>query len=170
MAKLQVISINPVYLHEGVTGSLPAPFDSVLWCVDCFHSETHVYVAYAGSPEQLIAAGCATPHMVAPYQHGQTVLDVDGDRVTREFRKGWLRLTRTKPVALALQLPGITIDAIRGAKHRYSQSRLAWRERLISSGVTPRPWEEYPDLSAYERPRPQLRLVVNNAKEISAHA
>jgi hypothetical protein len=147
MAKPQVISLNPVYLYDGVSGSLPPPFNDVLWRVNCFCSLTHVYVIYAGTSEALIAAGCATQEMIAPYQHGQRVRDADGDSVKREFRKGWLRLERTRPIARALQLPGVTIDAIRVAKKKFSASRLD---------------DLYPDLSAYERPRPQLRLVINN--------
>jgi hypothetical protein len=99
-------------------------------------------VDYAGTSEDLIAAGCVTSEMVAPCRPGQGLQDVDGDIVRREFRKGWLRVTRTKPVGLALKLPGISIDAIRAAMARFEV--------------------ECPDLSAYERPRPHLRLVVNN--------
>jgi hypothetical protein len=147
MAKPQVISLD---VYNGVSGSLAPPFNDVLWCVSCFCSMTHVYVTYAGKPETLIAAGCATPQMVAPYVHGHGVQDADGDSVKREFRKGWLRLTRTRPIARALQLPGITIDTIRAAK---------------ASFATKTPWlAHYPDLSAYERPRPQLRLIIDNTR------
>lgn len=149
MARPKAVSLNPVCLYHGVSGLLPAPFQDILWCVDCFCSETHIYVTYAGSPEGLVAAGCGTIELLAPYQKGQRVLDVDGDPVHREFRRGWLRLTRTKPVAAALQLPGVTLDAIRVAKANFARGRtdLNW-----------------PDLSAYDRPRPQLRLVVDNTR------
>lgn len=142
------ISLPLVHLFEGVSGSLPVPFDSVLWCVDCSMSFTHVYVIYAGTPENLIAAGCATPTLLAPYRRGRPAVDVDGDRVQRQFRKGYIRVIRDKPIALALQLPGITIGAIRAAKARFTAAT---------------PWiSDRPDLSAYEKPRPQLRLVVDN--------
>jgi hypothetical protein len=141
-------SFHSVHLHHGVTGPLPVPFDSVLWCVNCSVSTTEVTVIYAGAPENLIAAGCATPALLGPYVVGRTTLDEDGDRVLREFRKGYIRLARYKPVALALQLPGITIGAIRAAKAR--QMAMC-------------PWLfDCPDLSAYETPRPRLRLVIDN--------
>jgi hypothetical protein len=141
-------SIHSVHLFDGVAGSLAAPFDNILWCINCHVSLTHVSVIYAGIPEDLIAAGCATPALIGPYIRGCTPVDEDGDRVLREFRKGWLRLQRIKPIALALQMPGVTINAIRAAKARHTAVC---------------PWlSDYPDLSAYERPRPHLRLVVDN--------
>jgi hypothetical protein len=142
------IRLPPVHLYEGVWGALAAPFDGVLWCVDCYMSFTHIYVIYAGTSENLVAAGCATPALLAPYRRGRAAVDVDGDRAQRQFRKGYIRVTRDKPIALALQLPGITIGAIRAAKARFTAAT---------------PWiSDRPDLSAYEKPRPQLRLVVDN--------
>jgi hypothetical protein len=141
-------SFRSVDLFDGVTGSLPAPFESVLWCLNCSGSTTHVRVTFAGAPQNLIAARCATPELLAPYVRGRTVSDSDGDRVLRAFRSGYVRLERYKPIALALQLPGITIGAIRAAKARQ---------------IANCPWlSDCPDLSAYEMPRPRLRLVIDN--------
>jgi hypothetical protein len=62
-----------------------------------------------------------------------------------------MRLSRYKTVELALRLPGITLEAIRRAK------------ALLA---TTRPWLTQPDLTAYDRPRPQLRLVIDNTVPI----
>jgi hypothetical protein len=107
-------------------------------------------VTYAATPDDLVTAGCAPPEMLAPWQPGKTQRDDDGDRVLREFRKGWLRLARCKSVERALLLPGVTIGVIRQAK-ALQAARLPWLS-------------EYPDLSAYDKPRPQLRLVVDNTR------
>ena len=106
MARPKAVSLNPVCLLRRIR-VIAAPFQDILWCVDCFcQRDSHLcdIRRFPGGPGS--CAGCRTIPLLAPYQKGQRVLDVDGDPVHREFRRGWLRLTRTKPVAAALQLPG----------------------------------------------------------------
>jgi hypothetical protein len=127
-------------------------------------------VTYAGTARDLVAAGCATAELlVAPCATwtGKVRRDADGDRVRVEFRKGWLRIGMHISIDKALQMPGITLAVIREAKdiHGRHVPYLA----------------QYPDLGAYgfpnsndrkreiARPRPYLRLVVDNTAGENAH-
>jgi hypothetical protein len=72
--------------------------------------------------------------------------------VLREIRKGWLVLSRIKSVEGAQRLPGITIGTIRHAR-ALQGARFPWLSKC-------------PNLSAYERP--QLRLIVDNARRVGS--
>ena len=86
---------------------LPAPHGAVRCTVE--HWTDGIAVFYWGTLEQFVAAGCATPAMLAPGRPGRPRKDADGDRVTLQQISGTrYRLMRVKPQAAAPGLPGVS--------------------------------------------------------------
>lgn len=121
-------------------------------------------VRYYGRAEDLIAAGVATAEMLLPGRRSRR--DADGDRcsVQRYWRNGdngqpyrHCRLSRFKSVKSIERLPGV-LDA-RNAADGLNRWREEHHARLLE-GRAEMLTESAP------QPRPQLRLVVDNTREV----
>jgi hypothetical protein len=74
-----------------------------------------LFLEYSGRPEDLLAAGAASPEMLEPGQGGGRGLDSAGDffAVTRETRTGRVVVSRWKSASRAAAMPGVAalVDA-----------------------------------------------------------
>lgn len=115
---------------------LPVPHADV-WLRVNWWDEHRASVVYHGTPEQLIAAGCAEPGMVVRGRPGLRRFDSDGDKFGLSVRRdGRVRLWRCKAIGTARALPGVA-DWIERARPFEEVAALA-REAFarIEAGAT----------------------------------
>jgi len=84
------------------------PFESVRVSLYTYADDT-IGLFYVGLPDDLVAAGCCTPDMLAPGGKGRRRCDADGHQFRRRSwgSGGRLEVSRYLPLETALAMPGV---------------------------------------------------------------